>query len=157
VFGQFYEDSSELDDSQLDVLLKLENEGATYGSFRPKWEALLYEFRHIELEILTALFDLFILAERFGVKALRARVMDHLQAERSWRWDGLGNTIPFELVAKAFDNLPEQSTLCRWLIYIFARDWKFDAGRCKSSGSKGHIAEAVFTRTFDSTSTRDRW
>ena len=127
VFGQCYEDSTQLDEYQLEVLLKLVDEGTTYDSFRPRWESLLRQLRTIELEILTLLFDLFILADRFGVKALRARVMDHLQAKRSWRWDGLGNAIPFEMVTKAFDNLPEQSTLCRWLVYIFARDWDYGA------------------------------
>ena len=136
VFGYPYQDSSDLDDYQLQVLLKLENEEANYDSFRPKWEALLHTMRDIQQEILTVLFDLFILADRVGVKALRVRVMDHLQAERSWRWDGWGNSIPFELVTKAFNNLPEQSTLCRWLIYVFAWDWKVDSDDANQAAAR---------------------
>lgn len=82
------------------------------------------------------LFDLYILADRFDVKALRVRVIDHLQGERDGRPEGLGNLIPLNLVKKAFENLPEQSPLCRWLIYVFGYDWNPALDSAERAGAR---------------------
>lgn len=152
-FSRFYEDSLHLDAYQLGILLNLNLDDPSqitqHEKYRSKWEALLREKRQVQSELFAQLIDLYILADRFGVKALRASLMFHLQALRGQGRDGLGCTLPLHLVTKAFDNLPESSPLCRWLITLFAFDWipaldDDERAAARAELPKSFLAEAMF-------------
>ena len=133
-------DSSELNVYQLQVLLKLCNNvhlEEELGEFREKWEQLLEEKqKESELDpdapdnyehksVFAQLIDIYILADRFTVPALRIKAINRLQHERDLRqrlrW--LDRLPAFEDVSRAFENLPEASPLRAWLIHVFAYDW----------------------------------
>ncbi|KAK3718709.1 hypothetical protein LTR37_004928 [Vermiconidia calcicola] len=125
------EEAGDLNIHQLETLLRLcQNSyvSADLQQFKDKWQRILQQKiadpNHRKTTF-TGLIDLFILADRFDVHALRMKTIDLLHRVRESQkivtpWESLPS---FEDVSKAFANLPATSPLRAWLVHVYANSW----------------------------------
>ena len=151
----FAGDPEQLSSYQLRTLLMLQEKNVSYDAERIQWKALLAEKASAgddeEAIITTALIDLYILADRFGVRELRVTTMDRLQEQCS---DPSGNVVPFELVSRAFDNLPPSSPLRTWLVQVFASNWNPRDDDAERAESRRNLAKDFLLEVLAATASR---
>lgn len=124
----FDEEVMNLDQYQLNTLIKLHGHEADMlvKLWRVRWEWALGEKLAAAaqetdiISIVRDLVELYILADRFGARSLRVRIIEQFHKLRDRCASGIGNIIPYDLVSRAFHNLPENSPLRVWLIHVFA-------------------------------------
>ena len=95
----------------------------------PKWRQLLedklqYSNASVadtsdEAAVMSALIDLYLLADRLAVQQLKLDTISALHAQHR-RGDALPSPVD---VARAFENLPSSSPLRTWLVHAYAFGW----------------------------------
>ncbi|KAF2499049.1 hypothetical protein BU16DRAFT_614602 [Lophium mytilinum] len=90
------------------------------GDATPETEGFLQDHKILDQD---ELLDLFVFGDRYDVPDLRRDCLDMIQRLAVIRLAVSDRNVSLEFVLRAFENLPDNSELCKWLVDHFACTW----------------------------------